>query len=134
MKRPSWRQSLVMIMFGSLTMLGCNHAGHRYDCVSTIRPSGQIVMLPAPAPETAPLPSSEPDNKAQATSLPGEAMVQTAAVKRPEAPLGAVAVPIVADSTAGSQTGTFVLSAEDAEAMGVRPGYTPGALIMPPPK
>jgi hypothetical protein len=127
MKRPSWLHSLVMIVLGCVTTFGCNHAGYRCDYASTVQPPGSLVMLPAPAP----LPSLEPDGKAQATSMPSETMVQTAA-KKPEAPLGSLAVPIVADSTAGSGAGTFVLSAEDAEAMGVRAGYTPGAMIMTP--
>ena len=88
-------------------------------------------MLPAPAPDAAPLPNPE-DSKTQVASLPAdEAPVQAAPAKKPEAPLGIVAAPIVADSSLGSRTGTIVLSAEDAEAMGVKPGYTPGAIILP---
>jgi hypothetical protein len=33
--------------------------------------------------------------------------------------------------TSGSVNGTLELTAADAEAMGIRPGYTPGALFMP---
>jgi hypothetical protein len=33
--------------------------------------------------------------------------------------------------TAEKATGTLELTAEDAQAIGVRPGYTPGALIVP---
>jgi hypothetical protein len=39
---------------------------------------------------------------------------------------------MVAGTDHGSKTGTLELSTSDAEAMGVRPGYTPGALFMPP--
>jgi hypothetical protein len=130
MSRPTWRQWLVMIVFGTVPMHGCNHAEHCCGCGSTLRAPGSIAMLPAPAPEAAPLPNPEPGN-AQATILPADAAVQDAA-KKPEAPLGIVAAPIVADANPGSRTGTIVLSAEDAEAMGVKPGYTPGAIILPP--
>ena len=130
MRCPTWREWLVMIVFGTVPMHGCNHAEHCCGCGSTLRP-GSIAMLPAPAPDAAPLPNPEPAN-AQGTILPADATVPAAAAKKPEAPLGIVAAPIVADANPGSRTGTIVLSAEDAEAMGVKPGYTPGAMILPP--
>jgi hypothetical protein len=46
--------------------------------------------------------------------------------------LKAVEVTAVAPPSAGgSRTGTLVLSGVDAEAMGIRPGHTPGARPVP---
>jgi hypothetical protein len=132
MRWPSWRQWLVMSAFGAAPVLGCNHAEHHCNCASTLRSPGPVVMLPAPTAETSPLKSPEPASKAQMASTQTDTMVQPAAAKRPESAFGTVAVPIVAGSELGSRTGTFLLTAADAEAMGVKPGYTPGAIIMPP--
>ena len=60
------------------------------------------------------------------------AEVETAVAKKPEPIPGTVMVPMAAGSSSGSRIGTMELSTTDAEAMGVKPGYTPGALFMPP--
>jgi hypothetical protein len=120
-----------MSVFGAVPLLGCNHAEHCCDFASNLQPYGPVVRLPDPLPETAAPTSPEPGSKVQMPSTRTDTMLQTAAAKR-EAALGTIAVPIVASSNPGSQTGTFVLTAADAEAMGVRPGYTPGAVFLPP--
>jgi hypothetical protein len=121
MRQPSWRQWLVLSVLGAAPALGCNHAAHECNCASTVRPMSSVVVLPTPAPETtvARLPKPDP-------------VLETVVAKKPVPPTGTVAVPMVIGSTSGSNRGTIELTAEDAEAMGVKPGYTPGAIFMPP--
>jgi hypothetical protein len=80
-----------------------------------------VVVLPTPTAETtvASLPKPDP-------------VLETVVAKKPVPPTGTVAVPMVIGSTSGSNVGTIELTAADAEAMGVKPGYTPGAIFMPP--
>jgi hypothetical protein len=124
MRQPLWRRWLMMSVFSAIPMLGCRHAEHECDCYSTRGPT--VYMIPTPQPAIA---SAKP-----VSTLPvdnhNETLVTTAA-KRPEPMPGTITVPIVAGADHGSKTGTFELSTADAEAMGVRPGYTPGALFMP---
>jgi hypothetical protein len=131
MKWASWRQWLVMSVFGAASLLGCNHAEHSCEFASDLQPYGPVAGLPAALPETASLTSPQPGSTFQMRSTRTDTMLQTAAAKRAEAALGTIAVPIVASSKPGSQTGTFVLTAADADAMGVKPGYTPGAVFVP---
>jgi hypothetical protein len=57
-----------------------------------------------------------------------ETAVQPQQARKTEPTLGAVEITAVAPSATGSScTGTLVLPGADAEAMGIRPGYTPGA-------
>jgi hypothetical protein len=78
-----------------------------------------VVVLPSPTPETAVATLPKPD-------------LETVVAKKPVPPMGTVAVPMVIGSTSGSNAGTIELTAVDAEAMGIKPGYTPGAIFMPP--
>jgi len=79
-------------------------------------------MLPAPAAEIA--------KPAQPIEVEvASAKMETTPVKAFEPPPLMVSVPV---SAPGSKTGTLELTATEAEAMGVRPGFTPGALFMPP--
>jgi len=84
-------------------------------------------MIPTPQPAK-PVSTVPVDN--HKLEMTNETLVTTAA-KKPEPLPGTVTVPIVAGADHGSKTGTFELTTADAEAMGVRPGYTPGALFMP---
>ena len=130
MRQPLWRRWLMMSVFAAVPMVGCRHAEHECDCYSTRGPT--VYMLPTPQPAIAsakPVSTLPVDN--HKVEMTNETLVTTAA-KKPEPMPGTVAVPIVAGTDYGSKTGTFELSTADAEAMGVRPGYTPGALFMPP--
>ena len=129
MTQPLWRQRLVVSVVGAVAVLGCSHSSHRCDCVSAVRST--VVMLPAAAPATAATakPVTEP---VETTSAKNDTMLETTAAKRSEPPPATIAVPIVAGPSLGSKTGTVELTAADAEAMGVKPGYTPGAIFMPP--
>jgi hypothetical protein len=47
-------------------------------------------------------------------------------------PAKSIAYTVGAPDASGSITGTVEITSEEAEAMGVRPGYTPGALYLTP--
>jgi hypothetical protein len=136
MRQPSWRQWLVMSIFGAVPMLGCNHASHQCDCFSNVRTTSSVITLPAPAPQMVAVkpavtqPVETP--KVEMPSVKNDTMLQTTAAKTPEPTPATIAVPTVAGPSLGTNTGTLELTAADAEAMGVKPGYTPGAIFMPP--
>ena len=121
MRRPWYRPWLVLSVCGAVGVLGCNHARHHCNCVATVQPATSVVMLPAPAPQP-------PADLASPTKA--EPVFQTIVAKKEEPPAAPIAVPLIAGGD--PKTGTIELSAADAEAMGVKPGYTPGALYMPP--
>ena len=129
MRQPLWRQWLMMSALGAVPVLGCSHADHQCDCYSTRGPT--VYVLPSPPPASTvvtakPVPTTPVDApKVETTSL-----VTTPGPKKSEPTT--IAVPVVGGAEYGSKTGTLELSTADAEAMGVRPGYTPGALFMPP--
>jgi hypothetical protein len=127
MRQPLWHRWLVMGVFGAVPVLGCSHAEHQCDCYSTravyIYPTPQPAMAAASVKPVSTLPVVIP--KADETMV-------TTVVKKTEPPPGTIAVPIVAGTDQGSKTGTLELTTADAEAMGIKPGYTPGALFMPP--
>ena len=136
MRQPSWRRWLGISLLGAGSVLGCRHAEHECDCCLATGRTVYMVPTPQPAMVAAnvkPMPSAPVETpKVETTSAKNEALVDTTPVKRLEPTPATVTVPLVAGGDGGSKTGTLELSTADAEAMGVRPGYTPGALFMPP--
>lgn len=135
MRQPLWRRWLVMGVVGAVPVLGCNHAEHQCDCSTAM--ARTVYVLPTPQPtmvaSTKPVNTPPPEPpKVEMTSAKTETPIETPVAKKPEPPPGTIAVPVVAGLDQGTKTGTLELTTADAEAMGVRPGYTPGALFMPP--
>jgi hypothetical protein len=126
MRQPLWRRWLMMSIFGAVPALGCNHAEHQCDCYS----SRAVYIVPTPQPTIA-VASAKPVSTVPVENHKVEQTLVTMAAKKTVPTPGTVAVPIVAGGDTGSKTGTLELTTADAEAMGVRPGYTPGALFVP---
>lgn len=130
MTHSTWRRWLMVSVCGAFPMLGCSHAEHQCDCYSATGPT--VYIRPAPQPTMTVAAKPVEMTKVETTSIKEETPTVPVAAKKPEPPPGTIAVPLVAGGEHGSKTGTLELSNADAEAMGVRPGYTPGALFMPP--
>jgi hypothetical protein len=98
--------------------LGCSHSRRHCtctynECCSPI--SGRLVLLPV-------VPAKPKEVVAHAEPQEPPATESIAVTMAYPAPDG---------SPAGSVTGTIILTAAEAKAMGIRPGYTPGALYVP---
>jgi len=134
-------------LLGPALLLGCRHAPRPCDCgCSSLEATPSVVLSPDYRRQQA-----EPADDGQDTTLPAIAVssankpaahaaappvtdsVVPAVHKTVEPPAGTVQVTAVAPASpdAASTTGTVELTAAEAEAMGIRPGYTPGALILP---
>jgi hypothetical protein len=130
MRQPLWRRWLMISFFGAVPMLGCRHADHECDCYSTRGPI--VYTIPNAHPTTTtviarPTPTQPVDtHRFEPTTV-----VETVA-RKPEPPPGTISIPVTAGTDSGTKTGTLELSTADAEAMGIKPGYTPGALFMSP--
>jgi hypothetical protein len=126
MHRPL-RQLLVGIGIYGLTLaLGCRHCHHNCDCCQvTPCPPQTVVSLPSP-----PSPPTVVATPVALTPVP-----KPEEIKKPEPPPANILVNNTVyssvDGKPGSATGTLELTAAEAEALGVRPGHTPGALFLP---
>jgi hypothetical protein len=127
MRRTLRRLWLGIGLVGVASLAGCSHNCGSCDCccetctVYPAQPAPAVVALP-PAPPHAPV--------AVAPSLP-DANLQPTSAKKVDLTPKAVLATVVAPTADGSVTGTMALTAAEAEAMGIRPGYTPGALYAP---
>jgi len=131
-------------VLASTLVFGCRHASETCDCGSTVQAMPSVIVspdyrqgqqnpgegspyssLPAPAADAART-ATAAEAKVPDTILPA------AAVRNTETTPAMVQVTVVAPDSPGaaSTTGTIELTAADAEAMGIRPGYTPGALFV----
>ncbi|HEV3256696.1 MAG TPA: hypothetical protein VG013_07455 [Gemmataceae bacterium] len=145
MKERFPRRWVGIGVLGPALVLGCRHAPRQCDCGSRLEPTPVVLSSdyrPKPPEQTDQMPYSvlpaaavssgdTPDTHAAATTVTES--VLPAAAKMVEPPAGTVLVTAVAPDSPGaaSTTGTIELTAAEAAAMGIRPGYTPGALIVP---
>jgi hypothetical protein len=124
MRRAYLLQTLGIGVAGFAMTLGCNHCARECCCSSRLEPAPVMTMLPAPA-------SKE---KAKVVAQP-TALTKSEPPAKPAAPTGDIAVTDIAPPATGSHpgtvSGTLVLSAADAQTLGIRPGYTPDALVLP---
>jgi hypothetical protein len=122
----------MISVFGAMPMLGCRHADHECDCYSTRGPIVYtLYTLPNPPPTTTVIARPAPTQPVDTHKFENTTLIETTA-KKAEPPPGTITVPITAGTESGTKTGMLELSTADAEAMGVKPGYTPGALFMTP--
>jgi hypothetical protein len=115
MKRYLTQAWLATGALSGLLALGCGHSRRHCECTyvdCTMPMPAHVVQLPAPLPNVT-VGRAEPQEPAETRSV----MVP-------------MAFPAPEGSSDGSVTGTVLLSAAEAKAMGIRPGYTPGALYV----
>lgn len=115
-------------LLSGLLALGCGHGRQCHcrcgDCCSGL--SGHLTVMPVATPKPA-----ESASSSSSTSKK-EAVAQAEAQEPPATDAVSVAMAFPpSDGSEGSVTGTVILTAADAKAMGIRPGYTPGALWVP---
>lgn len=97
-------------LLGTSLLTGCRNARHRQTCDCVMQPCCNVVVAPAAQPETVSpvvhtLPPAKKENVQLTAVAPGA-------------------------SEGGGVAGTIELTASEAEAMGIKPGYTPGALYV----
>jgi hypothetical protein len=105
----------------SLLTMGCSHC-HRHcyccdECVPTTSAYAVIPALPTVVLTPAPAPEAPVEHKVAKAPVPQQTIAATV---------------VAPEDGGGSIAGTVTLTMTEAEAMGIRPGYTPGALFMPP--
>jgi hypothetical protein len=130
------RSWFAVSLLGLLSTFGCRHGHRTCDCCcdgdivtscvvlpeTPAKPAEVAAVAETPAPAPAPAPKPVTD----------DTQIQRAAHKvEPAHDVLATVVAPDAGSIGGSIAGTMCLTAADAEAMGIRPGYTPGALFAP---
>jgi hypothetical protein len=116
---------LATIGFAALT--GCSHCHRHCDCVTSVQPIRQVVVAPTPPPPPPVVETAVP----AVTTLPEP----TTETKKVEPAQGAVFANAVAPSGDNNNnvTGTLIFTPAEAEALGIVPGMTPGALFVPKP-
>lgn len=98
-------------LLGTSLLTGCRNARHRHStCDCVMQPCCNVVVAPPAQPEAVnpvvhTLPPAKKDNVQLTAVAPGA-------------------------SQSGGIAGTIELTAAEAEAMGIKPGYTPGALYV----
>src|SRR5437870_5032036 len=123
-------QWIGMGLLGVSLVAGCRHA-HHCDCCAGVESAEPKVVLEeprmspySPIVTTAKPAISEPETKPA---------IQPAAAQEVKPDYECVLMTMVTpDGPAGSPIiGTICLTPAEAKAMGIRPGYTPGALAVP---
>jgi hypothetical protein len=125
-----WRKNLIAAgLLGSVFMMGCRHCHKQcrdeiitWDCTDCAAQPAPVKKVEAPHSEgtvtVMPVTHTEP---------------QVTEVKKVKPNPGTIAWTVVAPEGPGvCNPGTIEITAEEAEAMGVRPGYTSGALYLVP--
>jgi hypothetical protein len=116
-----------MVAILAVGLAGCRH-GH---CPCRACDGSQLVYpvtcVPAPqGPAVAAQPTAPVEQPTHRESPP------VARLPEPRPPAGSILMPSSAVSSSGAApVGTLELTAEQASRLGIRPGYTPGALIIP---
>jgi len=120
MTRIMLRAGLGLATLNAVVLTGCSQVPHQCSCCSRTQAVVAAPMLP-------------PIQQTAVTSLQALPPPQ---IEVPRRPIGTVFVPIVsasADGKGGCVTGTLELTQAQADALGIRPGSTPGALFRPGP-
>jgi hypothetical protein len=123
----SWRRSWLGVgLLGSVLVMGCRHCREQVVCWDCTDCSSK----PAPAPVT----KAEPPKSTEGTVtiMPAtHSEPQVTEVKKVKRNPGSILWTAMAPDGPGvCNPGTIEITSEEAEAMGVRPGYTPGALYI----
>jgi len=128
MTRIMLRAGLGLATLNAVVLTGCSQVPHQCSCCSrTPTIVSASALPPVKQTDVASLPSVK---QTAVTSLP------LPQIEVPKRPTGTVFVPVVscpADGKGGCVTGTLELTLAQADALGIRPGSTPGALFRPGP-
>ncbi len=136
MKRSWLRSWLGTSLLGLATVAGCRHA-QKCECCCDCGSAQAVVVVPeAPRVTEVTAVAVEPPAPkvaAKPASLPDDSQVQQTVAHKVEPAHDVLATVVAPDSkcVGGGIAGTMALTAAEAEAMGIRPGYTPGALYTP---
>ena len=134
MRRFVLHQWIGMSVLGVTLLAGCRHCrrGDDCDCVCVEAVSPKVALA---EPQTSPyspmvLPAPKPTTTTTESAKP---VVQPVVAQETKDEYESVLMTTIAPdaSGAGSIAGTVSLTPAQAKAMGIRPGYTPGALAIP---
>ena|SRR5258705_10323173 len=121
MKQIMLRRWLGVVTLGSAIVLGCSHAGHQ--CTNCMM--GGTAEPPRVS-------SSEMEGEVLTpvvhTSTELSLAETKVEVRKLDLPHGSVLTPVVGP---GGVVGTVEMSSRDAEAIGIKPGRTPGMVVVP---
>ncbi len=123
-----WRKMVITSgLLGSVLMMGCRHC--RQHCREEIICWDCTDCAPKPAPVQK---AETPHSEGTVTVTPAtHTEPQVTEVKKVKHTPGTILWTAVAPDGPGvCNPGTIEITIEEAEAMGVRPGYTPGALYL----